>query len=50
MMHEEEEPMDTDGQKQTALFRFDVISPLVGMHLDRGERERILEQIISSRW
>jgi len=42
--------MDTDRREQIALFRFGVIAPLVGRYLDRGEKERILEQITSSRW
>ena len=42
--------MDTERREQIALFRFGVIAPLVGRHLDRGERESILEQITSSRW
>jgi len=49
-MMQEEEIMDTDRREQIALFRFGVIAPLVGRYLDQGEKERILEQITSSRW
>jgi putative transposase len=42
--------MEEELREKIALFRFGVIAPLVGRHLDRGGRERILRQIISSRW
>ena len=42
--------MEEELREKIALFRFGVIAPLVGRYLDRGEQERILEQITSSRW
>jgi transposase InsO family protein len=42
--------MDEDLREKIALFRFGVIAPLVGRHLDPGERESILKQITGSRW
>ena len=42
--------MDEETREKIALFRFGVIAPLVDRHLDRGERERNLEQITGSRW
>lgn len=42
--------MDKQTAERVALFRFGVIAPLVDRHLSRGERERILEQIVASSW
>jgi hypothetical protein len=42
--------MEEELREKIALFRFGVIAPLVGRHLDRGGRQRILRQIVTSRW
>jgi putative transposase len=42
--------MDRQTAERVALFRFGVIAPLVDRHLSRGERERILDQIVASTW
>jgi transposase InsO family protein len=42
--------MDKQTAERVALFRFGVIAALVDRHLSRGERERILEQIVASSW
>ena len=42
--------MDNHTAERIALFRFGVIAPLVDRHLSRGERERIIDQIVSSTW
>ena len=42
--------MDRELSERIALFRFGVISPLVDRHLSRGERERIISQIVSGTW
>jgi transposase InsO family protein len=36
--------------ERIALFRFGVITPLIDRHLSRGERERILNQIVEGTW
>ncbi|MCK9477818.1 MAG: DDE-type integrase/transposase/recombinase [Candidatus Muirbacterium halophilum] len=41
----------TEKQKKIALFRFGVITPLIGTKkLQRGQREKIIEEIISKKW
>lgn len=42
--------MDKQTAERVALFRFGVIAPLVDRHLSRGERERILDQVVASTW
>lgn len=42
--------MDKQTAERIALFRFGVIAPLVDRHLSRGDRERIIDQIVSSTW
>jgi putative transposase len=42
--------MNKDLAERIALFRFGVIAPLVDRHLSRGERERIVTQIVSATW
>lgn len=42
--------MDDDAKKAIAVFRFGVISDLVGRKLTRGEKELILREKASSRW
>ena len=42
--------MNKDLAERIALFRFGVIAPLVDRHLSRGERERIITQIVSATW
>lgn len=42
--------MDNHTAERIALFRFGVIAPLVDRHLSRGEREGIIDQIVSSTW
>jgi transposase InsO family protein len=42
--------MNKELAERIALFRFGVIAPLVDRHLSRGERERIITQIISATW
>jgi putative transposase len=42
--------MDEDAKKTIAVFRFGVISDLVGRKLSRGEKELILREKSSSRW
>ena len=36
--------------ERIALFRFGVITPLIDRHLSRGERERIINQIVEGTW
>ena len=40
--------MNKELAERVALFRFGVIAPLVDRHLSRGERERIVDQIVSA--
>ena len=42
--------MNKELAERVALFRFGVIAPLVDRHLSRGERERIVDQIVSATW
>ena len=42
--------MDKELSERIALFRFGVISPLVDRHLSRGERERIISQVVAGTW
>jgi hypothetical protein len=43
--------MDTQKREQIALFRFGVITPLLGRKgLGWGEREKILHQITDTAW
>jgi putative transposase len=42
--------MDQDAKREIAVFRFGVISDLVGRKLNRGEKELILKEKSSSRW
>jgi transposase InsO family protein len=42
--------MDDDAKKTIAIFRFGVISDLVGRKLNRGEKELILKEKSSSQW
>ena len=42
--------MNKELAERIALFRFGVIAPLVDRHLSRGERERVITQIISATW
>ena len=42
--------MDRETAERVALFRFGVIAPLVDRHLSRGERQRIIEQIVGGSW
>lgn len=42
--------MNKELAERIALFRFGVIAPLVDRHLSRGERERIITQIVSGTW
>ena len=43
--------MDEEQKKQIAVFRFGAIADLVGgVHLDRGERERLIREKCERRW
>lgn len=42
--------MDDDAKRTIAVFRFGVISDLIGRKLNRGEKELILKEKSSSRW
>ena len=42
--------MDNEQTERIALFRFGVISPLIDRHLSRGERERIISEIVGGTW
>jgi putative transposase len=42
--------MNKELSERIALFRFGVIAPLVDRHLSRGERERVIDQIVSGPW
>jgi putative transposase len=46
----EETVMDQTLAERIALFRFGVITPLIDRHLSRGERERILAEIVAGSW
>jgi len=42
--------MNKELAERIALFRFGVIAPLIDRHLSRGERERIIGQIVEATW
>ena len=42
--------MDQEQAERIALFRFGVISPLIDRHLSRGERERLITEIVAGIW
>ena len=42
--------MDQELSERIALFRFGVISRLIDRHLSRGERERIITEIVEGTW
>jgi putative transposase len=42
--------MDKELAERIALFRFGVITPLIDRHLSRGERERIISEIVKGTW
>ena len=42
--------MDTELAERIALFRFGVIAPLVDRHLSRGERGRMMNEIVAATW
>ncbi len=42
--------MNKELAERIALFRFGVIAPLVDRHLSRGERERVINEIVTGTW
>ena len=42
--------MDGEQQERIALFRFGIISRLIDRHLSRGEREKIISEIMEATW
>lgn len=42
--------MDEEAKKAIAVFRFGVIADLVGRKLNRGEKERLLQEKVSCQW
>lgn len=42
--------MEKELAERIALFRFGVISPLIDRHLSRGERQRIVDHLVSGTW